>query len=321
MVAAAIAGGVLSGCGPDQPQGEALTLVVQRQPWVGPNLRGQQIVSENYRIYSTLKSPQLRDVLPGFMEASHRNYLRLTGMEPPAEPQAMPLYVMGSKSEWESLTRHLIRNPGQQGITLQAGGYCYKGVCVLFDMGGLGTLLVAAHEGCHQFLHHRLADSLPMWLEEGLCTVSEGYQISDNRVTFTPTANPVRFSDLRNALLAQRWIPTAELLSMDSGDALRKPQHESVGYYGQVWALVQFLRSDERYRPRLERMLADARDGKFNEALGLPPEALPKLRTMGREYNRHVSRPLFAHYITDDLETFDREYKAFARDLAGLDPL
>ena len=39
-----------------------------------------------------------------------------------------------------------------------------------WDMGGIGTLGTASHEGLHQFLACRMKDHLPMWVEEGLCT-------------------------------------------------------------------------------------------------------------------------------------------------------
>ena len=70
--------------------------------------------------------------------------------------------------------------------------------------------------------------------------------------------------------------------------------------------------------PRLRRMLADAESGRLDKALNAPPHAAGRFRIGGRSYNRAVSEPLFRHYISGDLETFEREYFAFARDLAGL---
>jgi hypothetical protein len=37
-------------------------------------------------------------------------------------------------------------------------------------------------------------------------------------------------------------------------------------------------------------------------------------------YNRTISEPVFRHYFGDDLDAFDRDFKAFARQLVGIDP-
>lgn len=311
---------LLAGCpGPSRPAGREMTIHVSVADWPGPHTNGRQLTSENYRIFTTIPDRTLGRSLNGFMEASHANYLALTGLEPLAKPTPMPMYVMASKNEWSALTQTVISQPGQQHLTLQAGGYCYQGVCVLYNMGGLGTLLVAAHEGCHQFLYHRLKDRLPMWLEEGLCSVSEGYQVTSTRVRFTPDQNPVRLTDLRRALVSQRWTPLSQLLPMDSHDALARRPEQAVDYYGQVWALVRFIRSRDEYRKGMERLLADAATGELYKALDLPSRTdLLHLRINAKAYNQTISQPLFKHYICDDLDRFEVEFKRYAREICGI---
>ena len=178
---------------------------------------------------------------------------------------------------------------------------------------------VASHEGLHQLFAHRLADRLPMWLEEGLCTTAEGYAILGETVRFTPNRNVKRFNHLRNAIIQDYWIELPKLLPMDAGDAVAGQFVEkAVGYYGQLWALVQFIRSRPDYNAGMKRMFADAVAGRLHEAMGVPRPAFEQLRLRGRIYNRSVAEPFFRYYIDDDLEGFEIEYKAFARRLTQL---
>jgi hypothetical protein len=290
---------------------------VQREPWRSPYSTGYALTSEHYRIFSTARSYALRAYLPGFMEASYRNYLALTGL--PGQPgEPMPIYMLGSRQEWAALTRTVL-GESSDALNVEAGGYCHKGICVFWDMGGTGTFSVAAHEGLHQFLYHRLKDRLPMWLEEGLCTMAEGHRIEGDSVLFTPEDNPTRFGGLRAAIVNDRWIRLEKLLSMDAVDAVQGGTERALGYYGQLWALAQFIRSNALYRVGMERMLADAVAGRFCVPMNVPAPALSQLRGDLRAYNRTVSEPLFRHYISSDLSGFERQYASFARKLAKLE--
>jgi hypothetical protein len=292
----------------------------ESRPWDTGGSSGRQLVSEHYRIYTTSWSPEILSYLPGFMEAAYANYLDITGLPDRPAAEEMPIYMMATRQEWASLTRSVVGRQWDLYATIEAGGYCYKGVSVSWDMGGYAALSVASHAGLHQFVHHRMTDRLPMWLEEGLATLAEGYQVHDRSVRFTLGRNPVRFSDLRKAITNDWWIPLERLLAMDGGDAVKLGAAERVvGYYGQVWALAQFLRSDPLYSPKRARLLADAEAGRFHEALKIPPKVMESLRRRGRFYNRAVSLRLFKHYVTDDLKGFEKRYKAFARELVGLD--
>lgn len=291
--------------------GANLTLSAKRTIWTSPYATGWQIDTPHYRIFTTSTNEPLLAALPGFMETAYQNYLQLTGLkDEPLPPLAM--YVLGSRKEWEGIT---ISRFGEHApmLAIEAGGYCHDGVCVLYDMGGLGTLATASHEGMHQFLANRLKQSLPMWLEEGMCSLCEGYQIYRDRVTFTPDQNAGRFNSLRRVLMRDLWLPMPTLLPMDSGDAVTRPTEEAVGYYGQLWALSLMLRTDKNYRAGLERLMRDAQAGK----LDLAPEGA-RLATMpqsGRAYNRAVGGVIFRNYIHPDPAAFDVQYRAYARRL------
>lgn len=292
----------------------------QTRAWdSGGNTPGKELVSDHYRIYTTAASQEILSWMPGFMEAAFDNYASIMQLPPQAGGQPMPVYMMGTRQEWAALTRSIVGSQWGLYSAIQAGGYCYKGVCVFWDMGGMGTMSVASHEGMHQLLHNRMKDPLPMWMEEGLTTMAEGYQVDGASVQFTPQRNPARFTDLRNALVNDWWIPLDKLLPMDGGDATQLGTPErAVGYYGQIWALGQFLRSDPAYGPKRLKMLADAQAGRFHEAMKLSPQQFENLRQQGRRYNQAASTPLFKYYLDEDLAGFDRKYKAFARKLAKL---
>ena len=253
------------------------------------------------------------------MEASYNQYLNLTGLSDRPSDKRMPMYVMATRSERAALTTARLGKRAGAVLSITAGGYCYAGVCVLWDIGPRATLSVAAHEGLHQFFSHRLKQSLPMWFEEGICVLAEGHQLHKGSLVFTPENNPSRITALRNAIVNNHWIKIGKLLPMDAGDAVGTGIAEkAVGFYGQVWALSMFIRSVPKYNKGMQRMVADAQNGRMHLALGLTAETLAKLRRHGRAYNRTVSVPLFKHYISDDQAMFDMEYLAFARRLAGL---
>ncbi len=318
-MACALLVGCNGGGGAPGLRGQSMVIRVRRGPWNGANTHGVSLRSRNYRIYTTSTNELLVRYLPGFMEAAHENYLRLTGLTYKALDGPMTIYLMGTRREWAALTRKVVRRNVETYLSIEAGGYCYDGICVFWDMGGLGTLSVASHEGLHQFFRRRMKDQIPMWLEEGLCVTAEGYDIFADIVTFTPDRNVGRFNNLRNNITQNRWIPIDRLLPMDAGMAIDGSSTErAVGYYGQLWAMVQFIRSRADYRAGMSRLIADAEAGRLNVALKVSAGELEQLRRYGRIYNRIVSVPLFERYITDDLEKFEKEYRLFARKLVNL---
>ncbi len=315
-------GFLLTGCdggsasGPTTPA-RSMRVPAQRAEW-GADSGGQRIESKHYRLFTTSTRQSIRRYMPGFMEAAYDNYLTLTGLSdrPPAEP--MPIYMLGSRREWAALTERVVRHHKDKYLSIEAGGYCYRGVCVFWDMGGTGSFSVAAHEGLHQFFHHRLSDPLPMWLEEGMCVSAEGFEISGETVRFTPWRNPARYAALQECIVNDHWAPLETLLPMDAGDVAGKGTKRAVSYYAQLWALVQFLRSRPAYRRGLERLLADAEAGRLHEAMNMPRRRYEALARTGRNYNRRASRPLFAAYVSEDLDRVDDEFRRYARRRVGL---
>ena len=300
-----------------QRLGRPMVTTVHWETWEVPVGRGNVAQTPHYRIFTTSDRAQLRQYLPGFMEQARRHYLELTGLPATNNVGPMEMYVMGTRAEWANLTQHRFgERRSAVYLQLEAGGYMTDGVCVLWDLRSLdSTLSVASHEGLHQFFHHRLRNRIPMWAEEGLCATAEGFDLHGDTVWFTPANNPTRFTSLRKALVNDYWVPLAELLPMDAGDAVVQHRGLALGYYAQVWSLALFIQSDPTYQAGFQRMLQDSQNGTLMATV-MGGAAMPA--TAGRAYNRAISTPAFRHYISDDLEAFEAQWRRFSMDLAKL---
>ena len=301
ILAAAVLGGCAQGPGLEGP-GYSLVTDVRSTPWDAGRRGGRELLSAHYRIYTNSSNASLVRYMPGFLEAAYRHYSELTGLDGPAT-DPMPVYLMNSRQDWESLTRSVIGPRAGTYLAIQSGGYCYRGVCVFWDIGNLATFTVAGHEGMHQFLHHRLKGSLPVWLEEGLCTQAEGYRMRGERVWFDRGKNLFRFRDLRVAIVDGHWMGLEKLLGNQPANLLGGDRDATVGYYGQLWALVSFIYSQPPYRAGMQRMLADAQAGTLGRDLTGPATPLA----------------LFKGYIAEDVPSFEREYRQYAKSLASLE--
>lgn len=299
------------------PMTRDLSVAVRARAWTGTRLSGTVLDSDHYRVFTTARSRMVTELLPGFMEAAYHNYLRLTGLSAPAKGEPMVLYMMGSRHEWAELTRNITGPQSEIYLSISAGGYCYRKVCVFWQMRGSATWSVAAHEGMHQFLAHRGGQQLPMWVEEGLATNAEGHQIdaTNEVVTFHSIDNASRSNSLRTVLANGKWIPLADLLWMDGGDAVTGRPEATRAYYAQVWALLMFLRSQPDTRQGLERLLADADGHRLHEAIGMTAWDYRRLRMRGREYNRTLGPILFRHYISEDVAGLDERFRTYAESL------
>lgn len=311
------------GCNPttDTPAASAISLAAsaQRDPWPAAGPRGVALTTSHYRIFTTVERPALMAALPGFMEAAHQSYLALTGLSDVPSAAPLPIYMFATRPEWAGLTGQIVKENLDVYLQIGAGGYCYKGVCVFWDVGGTGTLSVAAHEGLHQFFASRLRDRLPMWLEEGTAATMEGFDLQSHSVTFTPQRNLGRITILRAAIVNNRMVELSKLLAMDAGDAISSSHpDDGISYYAQLWALNMFIRSDPQYRQGLTRLMADAEAGKLFKTVQITRDDMARVGGNGRTYNKVISEPVFRKYICEDLPTFQRQYLAFAKNLAQL---
>jgi len=321
----------LPGCGPggdgqgsglcldDVPAGRPLAVNADRKPWKHPGGVGQTVTTAHYRIFTSADNPALNDLLPGFLEAAYEHYQALTHLQADTNAKPMEVYMLASRQQWVHLSKHVFGDKGPH-LSIAAGGYCFAGIGVYWDLRRRATLSIASHEGMHQFLYHHMRHRLPTSIEEGLAVLAEGFHVrkNDNTVAFLPRHNPSRYGTLRRALVNKRWLPAKKLLVMTGGDAIKGMTTDTLAWYSQVWALAMFLRTSEHYSKGFYRMLADGRDGLFHLALRMPLNGFDKIQRRRGVHSRAVSLALFKHYITADFDTFERRYVAFSRKLAGL---
>ena len=301
---------LLAGCtrSPDPTAG----IIAVREPWTNGPVNGIKISTAHYRIFTSSTNHALLSLLPALMEQAYSQYVSLTGLSAvPADAQSMTMYLLADRRQWVELTRQVAGPAADTYLAVQSGGYCHRGVCVLWDLRYFGTYSVGVHEGMHQFLYHRLSETAPAWVEEALASVAEGFGINGNAVAFTPEQNAFRLTALRTELSHERWIPLERLLASDAGGM--QPE-ELADYYGQLWAMMLYLRSNPQHGQGFKRLLADAAAGRMRAELAIPPEM-----GHGRAFNRAAAVPLFQHYIQQDLEQFEAGYRQYARKLARLE--
>jgi hypothetical protein len=296
-----------------EPAGRSLNIPARRSPWKTPRGTGEVARTKHYRIFTNLPDGPLASSLPGVMEAAHQLYMDLTSLTSPAVDEPFDMYMVATRHDWESLTRLRMGHQAGAALKLEAGGYTVNGVTVCWNIGGIATTSVAAHEGMHQFLYHRLKNRLPLWAEEGLATTCEGINIHRDRVTFTPETNTLRQGNLRDTLLRKQWVPLGMLLQSDPKELVATGRGSVLGYYAQVWALMHWLRNTPEFSGGLRRMLEDAAAGRFKDAV--PPR---HLQLPQAHYNRAVALPLFRYYIAEDIESLNDRFRRYAEKLAGL---
>jgi len=254
----------------------------------------------------------------GFLEAARAYYVDLTGLEAvePLDGEKLVVYLFQTRPQWAALTERITGQSRETVLKVRAGGYCYQGVCVFWDIGTMATYSVAAHEGLHQFLYHATGHRLPHWAEEGLAVLAEGFRLDGELVTFEPSENTLRVNALRNALLSDRWRPVERLTAMTSMQNLDETPFTGGDYYAQLWAMLLLIRSDAAYTAGLQRMCRDAADGTLAASLGISGRDYRRLERDPAAYAAEIGPRAFKHYIDSDLDRFERRFAAFARDLA-----
>jgi hypothetical protein len=194
------------------------------------------------------------------------------------------------------------------------GGFAEHGSCVTYYTKPRGrTLTTIAHEGLHQYFGSHFEQRIPAWLNEGLATYCEGFELRRRQPIFTPRRNLTRLNSLREALAAETLMPLTELLDTNAGKVIVQAQSRVTRtYYAQVWALVVFLRhgAGGGHAAGFREMLDDVAAGRFAtrvRAAGITAEK-PSAALTGEG--------AFRAYITEDLAGFEKHYREFMAELA-----
>lgn len=285
------------------------------EPWSFAGKNGECIDVGTHRLHSTLRDPVIRERMQIFLPTALDHY-RSALVPLPAPDAPIDVFLFGGRSEWLDYTRERLPQEASMYEKIGRGGYTVEGDAVLYDIGRWDTFTIAAHEGWHAFTQRVFRHPLPVWLEEGIACYMEGVRggVDGGPPTFMPWRNFERYGELREVVSRDRWIPLADLVQGTPQDALQDGRSNLLGYYAQVWALVHFLNEGEggRYRKGLERLLADAVDGRIAGTLWESSRAGTR-NERRMAIGRQVGPAVLREYFAEDLTRLSSEYEAFVR--------
>lgn len=286
------------------------------EPWTFEGKTGTLLKTRSFRIFTTMNPGRVRDIFPEFMEAALEGYT--TALLPlPRPSRPLDTFLMRQREEWATLVQQIMGRDAGPYLKMQRGGLTSDSKALLFDVGrSRDTLMLAAHEGWHQYTQSTFREALPMWMEEGLATYMEGFKQDrqdPSRFAFIPWANLERFFALRDAARNNRLVSLERVLNSTPQDLMAQNPNAALQYYAQVWALTHFLNDFDngRYRPALRAMVSDAHAGnlvsRIREQRGSQAASSFLMRRRGSE-------PLLA-YIDEDLAVLDGHYQQY---IAGI---
>ncbi len=279
------------------------------EDWDFGRSEGRKLATEHYEIYTTLSDDVLIDALPDFVETAYASYSRWA---PPArEPEKrMRVYLFAQRGEWEAFTRRLTGRRAEQFLKVRYGGYSEGGVSVIEYVSHAVTFPLFAHEGLHQYLHTCVQPGIPAWLNEGLAVACEGQRWNRDGIDeFDPWYNPMRRNHLAEAYQRNQLYPLEEILRTHAGEVIVEATSAVRTYYAQVWALVMFLQSgqDGKYAADFRRLLDTLHDPQLAQHA-----RAAHIWSDDSEFS--FGEALFRSFITEDLEEFEREFRAYVRD-------
>ena len=226
----------------------------------------------------------------------------------------MQCYLFKDRSEWAVFTKS--RTGADANIYLQIGrgGYTVGDWYVAYFVGDVGTYSVAAHEGWHQFVARHFKTRPPPFLEEGLACLFEEVKWRGRRLpTWDLSQNNGRRNGIRDALADRRMLPLERLVEMHAGMVVDRPREEVEAFYAQNWAFARFLwdAEDARYRPALQKLLADAARGELYSDGGLQTATAPVT------WQPKSVKPMLEHYLGMPLADVETAYLRYVRKIAG----
>jgi hypothetical protein len=304
---------------PEQPlngaPGAVSEAVVRSTPWVFDGQPGVLLTTRNYVLHTTVPDSRMLRLMPAFMEAALDHYASaLTTLPRPDE--AMNSYLFKTRDQWIAYTKERLPNEAPTYLKIGRGGYTTERETVFYDIGP-DTFIIAAHEGWHQYTQTAFKHGLPIWLEEGMATFMEGYRVEGDRAVFRPWDNRERYRALRNLVEDGKMIPLTRLVNGSPQSFLNEGGRSPLlGYYAQVWGLVQFLNEGQggKYAAALREVLHDAATGRLAGKLSTSTN-------IGTGRNRHLASSsrsgpwVLLAYFNRDLDTLEKEYEAFVRQI------
>lgn len=309
LITAALVGA--AGCGtPFAPK----PILFKTEDWTYKGIKGLQLQSDRYVIYSTCKRKPFVEALPGFLETSYKAYDELLPAKSvPSEP--LKTYLFKTRQQWERFTEEFSPQRAEVYKGISRGGYSERGITVSFYSSQRSTLSILAHEGLHQYLEITGRSRIPAWVNEGLACYFESFELDkNNRPIFNPENNTLRSPSLRKALATDSMIPLKEVLASNAGLVVHQRARKVQSSYAQWWSLVLFLlhppqpnRYSEGFSDLLDELGSETMHRKANGFLAADTD-----NTLS------FGEAVFQAYITEDLEAFEKDYREYLFKLLDL---
>lgn len=290
--------------GPDAPP--AVTV----SDWSYRGQPGKRLASPNYLIHTTIQDPELTASVARLMEGALAQYRRMAPGVPPTD-RPMECFIFASRNQWVEFTRQATGVDAAVYLQIIRGGYAVRDWFVAYFLGDMGTYSVAAHEGWHQFVSRHFKGRLPPFLEEGIACMFENVSWSGGNPRWNLSINAARTLALRTAIEGKDLWPLEQLITMHAGQVVNQSGERIEAFYAQNWAFARFLNEAEngRFRPALQRLLADTANGIVRDPTGTH-------QRFARPWNPRGVRPMLEHYLGMPMAEIDSAYQAYIRKVA-----
>jgi len=288
--------------------------VAGREQWSYQGNPGWTYYTPGATIRTTITDRQMLIRIPAFVELS-QIHARTALTTLPASTEPVDTYFLGSRRQWEAMTKKLLKDRAGVYLSIERGGFSVGTTGVYYDLGPRDSFTIAAHEGWHQYAHSLMIDRLPVWLDEGIACYLEGFrwdEISPDTPRFLPWANLERYDQLRKAHAASSLMSLHTLVSNRPQDlmATDKGGNRVLTYYAQHWALVHFFREYQggRYASGLARVLQLTLRGELLENLNEADARSMRIRRSGPGVLSIIAPGV-------PLRELDAQYQQFIKDI------
>jgi hypothetical protein len=298
---------------------ENLSVLESVEPWENIYGPGLVLVSEHYKIYTTMLEPLMLRQIPGFMESAFMAYNRELPVAVDSQAK-FAIYLFSTREQWEDFTDKFAGEQAEVFHKIKVGAYYLNGACVVYDIGREQTFAALGHEGWHQFNSRFFSYRLPSWLDEGMAMLFENAVYDHGVYYFEHKKNKQRTDALAEVLAKGKQIPLKELISISPGEVLASDMDEPVkAFYSQSYALVRYLIEAGGYAGHnlgFRQMLWDGLSGKWPLEAEYSQIASDRNLPRTLQWNRIVGPKIFSHYICADYKILEKAYFDYCRCIA-----
>ena len=317
---------VTAGCGPQRavPQAGGPDNLLRQikgqngveavRAWSFEGHAGAVIETRHYSLHTTLLDPLVATRLAGFAEAAYQAY-RQSLPSPTRPAERMTVYLLADREQWESFTDTFAGTEAPLYKQIRKGAYCLRGTCVAYPIGIEQTLSALGHEGWHQFAGTCFVYRLPSWLDEGMATQFESYEVRQGRFVFRPDRNAMRLGGLKLAIERGGLIPLRALIELNPGQVL-DDDDTAAAFYSQVYALTRFLQETGSWGRAYRQLLKDGLTGAWPVDSATSRALSDRRAVLTGRMNGDLSRQLFGRYIHEDIEQLQGAYESYCRKIS-----